>query len=66
MAIVFFASSNCVLRWSICADINPSSLAFAWAFAWAFLASTPVSIPVSIRGLAPGVTREVDPLGFFP
>jgi len=64
--MVLFASSNCCLRWAICADMNPPSLGVAWAL---FPAATlPASVPLASRvcwSLARGVTR-FDPLGFFP
>jgi len=69
IARALFASSNCCLRWSSCADSNPSSGVVAVrAFPLAIPVSIPVSIPFAflvLRGLAPGVTR-LDPLGSFP
>jgi len=61
-AMVLFANSNCCLRWSSCADLNPVMVLGA-------------SLPASLRALLPipvpsrgclGVTRVLDLLGSFP
>jgi len=45
MAIVLFASSNCCLRWIVCADMNPVSALASFPASVLVLVSIPASIP---------------------